>query len=104
MNTGRAACDTELLGFLLDLQDLVQANGEENPLGIFTMHRRKDQIFRGHRDFRGKGPWQDWDWVNWGAGWGCLPCHIWCFVVIVDNLRSDVEGRILTYVIMGHNF
>jgi hypothetical protein len=84
-NTGRVAWDTELLGFLLDLQDLLQANGEANPLGIFTMHRRKDQIFRGHPDFRGKGPWRDWVWVDWGAGWGRLPCHIWCFVVINEK-------------------
>jgi hypothetical protein len=105
-NTERVAWDTELLGFLLDLQDLVQANGEENPLGIFTMHRRKDQIFRDHPDFWGKGPWRDWVWVDWGACWGRLPCHIWCFVVINEKAgkqRLKYEGIALapgTYVVV----
>ena len=30
----------------------------------------------------GKGPWRDWVWVDWGPGYGKLPSHIWCFVVI----------------------
>jgi hypothetical protein len=70
---------------LLDLQDLLQAYGEENPLAIFTMHMQKDQIYRGHPDFWGKGSSRDWVWVDWGAGWGHLPCHIWCFVVINEK-------------------
>ena len=73
---------TELLDFLLGLQDIIQTNGRPEPLAIFTKHRRSQQIFRGHPNFRGKGPWRDWVWVDWGAGWGRLPSHIWCFVVI----------------------
>ena len=84
-NKAKVAWDTQLLDFLLGLQDLVQANGEENALDICTMHRRKAQIFRGHPNYRGKGPWRDWVWVDWGAGWGRLPCHIWCFVVINEE-------------------
>ena len=84
-NTAKVAWDTELVEFLLGLQVLLQASGEENPLGVFTLHRRKSQIFRGHPNFRGKGPWRDWVWVDWGSGWGRLPCHIWCFVVINEK-------------------
>ena len=53
---------------------------------IYTCHRRKGQTFRGHPHYRGKGPWKDWVWVDWGAH-GRVPCHIWCFVVL-DNMPS----------------
>ena len=85
----KAQLHIHLLEFLLGLQDEVQkSSGEDNPLPIFTCHRRKGQIFRGHPNFRGKGPWRDWVWVDWGPGWGQLPCHIWCFVVIKDPLAG----------------
>jgi hypothetical protein len=78
----RTQLDTDLIEFLLGLQDIFQTNGLTEPLAIFTKHRRNNQIFRGHPNFRGKGPWRDWVWVDWGTGWGRLPSHIWCFVVI----------------------
>ena len=72
----------ELLVFLLGLQDMVQAHIATESLPIFTVHRRAGQTFRGHPNFRGKGPWRDWVWVDWGPAYGQMPCHIWCFVVL----------------------
>ena len=74
--------NTELLAFLMGLQDLVQDHISTESLPIFTVHRRDGQIFRGHPNFRGKGPWRDWVWVDWGPRFGQIPCHIWCFVVL----------------------
>ena len=50
---------------------------------IRTMHKREEQIFRGHPNYRGTGSWKDWVWIDWGTQ-GKLPGHIWCFV--------DLEG------------
>lgn len=65
-----------------------QLNGKDT-LPIFTSHTRNGQIFRGHPNFRGKGPWRDWVWVNWGQGYGKLPAHIWCFV----DVKGVKHGR-----------
>lgn len=69
----------ELVDFLYDLQVLVSEHLVDGILPIFTYHRRGDQIFRGHPNYRGRGPWRDWAWVNFG-GDGKFPCHICCFV------------------------
>ena len=73
---------TDLVDFLWGLQELTSTWGPAQSLPIYTCHRRNGQIFRGHPNYRGKGPWRDWVWVDWGAGYGKLPSHIWCFVVI----------------------
>ena len=83
--------NTDIVTFLLELQDKIQAwqgNGEQ-PLPIYTCHRRNGQVFRGHPNYRGKGPWKDWVWIDWGSGYGRLPGHIWCFV----QLKSMPTGR-----------
>ena len=72
----------DLLDFLIGLQDEVQDHISTESLPIFTVHKRAGQTFRGHPNFRGKGPWRDWVWVDWGAPYGEMPCHIWCFVVL----------------------
>ena len=72
--------------FLLGLQDRLRAIGRPEPLAIFTCHRRSGQTFRGHPNYRGKGPWRDWVWVNWGSD-GRFPCQIWCFVRL-DGMPS----------------
>ena len=76
-----------MIDFLLSLQEKIA----EPPymMEIRTWHKRGDQVFRGHPNYRGKGPWKDWVWVNWGAAEGKLPCHIWCFVV----LKNMPTGR-----------
>lgn len=81
-NKDRTQWNTDLLHFLLGLQDLIQTWDGNNSLQIFTCHRRDGQIFRGHPNYRGKGSWRDWVWVDWGPGYGRLPCHIWCFIVL----------------------
>ena len=78
-----------LLEFLNALQDVVHPFMDTDFLPIFTCHRRKGQTFRGHPNYRGKGPWRDWVWVNWGPQEGRLPCQIWCFV----TLSGMPQGR-----------
>jgi hypothetical protein len=75
--------NTELLAFLMELNDKVQGYIPTNSVPIWTKHERNGLIFRGHPNFRGKGAWRDWVWVDWKGGYGRLPCHIWCFVVLV---------------------
>lgn len=83
--------NTDVVVFLLELQDKIQAlqGHEDQSLAIYTCHRRNGQVFRGHPNFRGKGPWKDWVWIDWGGGYGRLPGHIWCFV----ELKGMPSGR-----------
>jgi hypothetical protein len=64
-------------------------------LPICTEHKRNGQIFRGHPDYRGNGPWRDWAIFHWGdpdeGGYGDLPCQIWCFVTVQGLPDSDSE-------------
>ncbi len=82
----KAAWNVDVIDFLYGLQCLVQPYIAGNFMPIYTCHRRKGQTFRGHPHYRGKGPWKDWVWVDWGAH-GRVPCHIWCFVVL-ENMPS----------------
>ena len=79
----------EVTGFLIRLQAKVEEFIGTDSLPIFTSHHRNGQVFRGHPNFRGKGAWKDWVWVDWGRGFGRLPSHIWCFV----TLRGMPSGR-----------
>ena len=79
---------TQVIEFLLDLQDKIRGNSPEYDLPIFTCHKRKGQVFRGHPNFRGKGHWRDWVWINWGKGYGRLPAHIWCFVSLEGGMTT----------------
>lgn len=92
--------NTDIVVFLLELQDKIQAwraagttGNDPQPLPIYTCHRRNGQVFRGHPNFRGKGPWKDWVWIDWGGGYGRLPGHIWCFVVLkgMPTGRDTIE-------------
>jgi hypothetical protein len=74
--------NSDVVNFLGEMQDRIRPYLGTKYMPIWTGHKRKGQIFRGHPNFRGKGAWRDWVWVNWGPGWGRLPCHIWCFVVL----------------------
>ena len=76
----KTAWNIDLLEFLVDMQTEVDGYLRSDSMPIFTCHRRSGQVFRGHPNFRGKGPWKDWVWVDWGPGYGRLPSHIWCFV------------------------
>lgn len=81
--------DRNLIDFLLALQERIREEKPIENIAISTLHRRHGQIFRGHPNFRGKGPWKDWVWVDWGPGYGRMPCHIWCFV----QLQGMPTGR-----------
>jgi hypothetical protein len=71
---------TEVVVFLNDLQNLVRPFIQQQYLPVLTEHKRNNTIFHGHPNFRGLGPWKDWVMIDWGAGYGKLPSHIWCFV------------------------
>ena len=85
-SVGKTRLNHDLVHFLWDLQVLISDVLLGKPLPIFTAHKRGDQMFRAHPNYRGKGSWRDWVWVNWGQE-GRLPCHIWCFVVL-EGLQS----------------
>ena len=89
-STDKARIDTDLLDFLVDLQYKVVDHIPEDYMQIYTRHKRGDDIFHGHPNYRGTGPWNDWVIVDWGAH-GDLPCHISCFVVL-KGLRSKGKG------------
>ena len=75
---------TDVIHFLYALQEQIPTE----KLQIATCHRRNGQVFRGHPNYRGKGPWKDWVMVDW-EGYGELPSHIWCFVI----LENMPEGQ-----------
>lgn len=84
--------DEGAIAFLLDLQEKIQEHLPGYELPIYTEHKRDGQVFRGHPNYRGQGAWRDWVEVNWGAGYGKLPCNIWCFVDLsCTNLTSWVD-------------
>ena len=80
---------TEVVRFLNDLQHLVGGYIPEPCLPVYTEHKRGENMFRGHPNHRGDGPWKDWALVDWGAGYGVLPSRIWCFV----DLKGLPSGR-----------
>ena len=89
----------DLIDFLVELQQAVIKYLPGNHLPIFTRHRRFGQIFHGHPNYRGQGPWKDWAIIDWGAGHGCLPGHINCFVELeglpTGRNRLNVDGVVL---------
>ena len=70
----------EIVDWLNELQNLVIDHIPEKYLPVMTKHQRGDQVFYGHPNFRSSGPWKDWVLIDWGAGYGVLPSHIWCFI------------------------
>ena len=74
--------------FLSGLQDAIEEAVGIDELEIYTYHKRGTQIFRGHPNFRGKGHWRDWVWVQFEED---TCCQIWCFVVIPDMEGQRVE-------------
>lgn len=88
--SGKSKLNTFLVEFLLDLQTKAFGEGSSNSLPIYTLHRRDGQIFRGHPNYRGKGPWRDWVWVKY-EGYPPTASHIWCFVVL-KNMPTGRES------------
>ena len=74
--------NADVVEFLIGLQEKTQDFIGAGNLPIYTSHQRTGMVFRGHPNYRGKGPWRDWVWIDWGSAYGRLPAHIWCFVVL----------------------
>ena len=83
--------DDEVVDFLNELQKKVAAYLPDHRLPVFTEHKRGDTIFRGHPNYRCLGPWMDWVIVDSGAGYGCAPCHIFCFVELMGMPKGRKE-------------
>ena len=75
---------SEVVVFLNELQKKVIDYIPDLYLPVLTAHKRGDNMFRAHPNFRGLGPWKDWALVDWGPSEGTLPCHIWCFVSVLQ--------------------
>ena len=72
----------ELVKWLGRLQDMISEHLHgSSGMQVTTMHKRGEQIFRGHPNLRGK-VWRDWVWVDYGNA--SFPCNIWCFVDIPE--------------------
>jgi hypothetical protein len=85
----KTAMNTELLDFLVRLQAETLDHLDADCLPIYTNHQRGDVTFHAHPNYRGNGPWKDWAVVDWGAGYGQLPCHLHAFV----ELKGMPMGR-----------
>ena len=82
----------EIITFLNELQNVTMPFLPNGKLPVRTEHKRDQQIYHGHPNFRGKGFWRDWVLVDWGGG-SVLPAHIWCFVVL-SNMPKGRNQRI----------
>ena len=82
--------DHEVVAFLNQLQNLTAKYLQMRDLPIFTLHRRDNNMFHGHPNYRCHGPWRDWALVDWGTGYGILPTHIWCFVEL-ENMPTGAQ-------------
>ena len=91
----KAKLDNELISFLIGLQDELVDCLDHNELQVYTRHKRGQDIWRAHPNFRGTGPWNDWVVVDW-AGYGVRPAHVKCFVVLsgedIDQQRVECGG------------
>ena len=89
----KATWDLQVILFLWQLQEKMHGLTGAESIPIYTRHTRGGNVFRGHPNFRGKGPWKDWVYVCWSGGWGRRPAHIWCFVVLegLSNTRERVQ-------------
>ncbi len=79
-------------------EELMEKGVLHTPLSICTEHKRDSQIFRGSPDYRRKGCWNDWVKVDWGPGYGILPCELWCFIDLShlpNDFQMEYDGSIV---------
>lgn len=95
-NAEATTMHVELLAFLCELQEKSFDFLPGNSLPIFTRHQRGNIIFHAHPNYRGKGVWKDWAVIDWGPGYGQLPCHLHAFVQLDDmptgNMKLEFGG------------
>ena len=91
----KTSLNIQFLHWLHGLQSLLGQELGGSFLRICTGIKRGGRSFCAHPNHRGKGPWRDWVWVDYGAD-GEYPCHIWAFVVIppIEGNRSLKYGGI----------
>jgi hypothetical protein len=89
--------DAGVVEYLANLQDELQDYSTRELL-VLCEHKRKGSTFRAHPNYRGKGYWNDWVLIDWGAH-GTLPCEIWCFIdlreALDDGVSLEISGCII---------
>ena len=91
-NQDNVCIDANVLEFLFNLQERINPWMER--LEIRTEHKRNDQIFRAHPQYRQLGLWHDWVLVDWGPD-GKFPAEIWAFVdlsMLPDGVSVEYGG------------
>jgi hypothetical protein len=83
--------DDDLLFYVNELQKKLSNWFEFVP--VCAEHKRGEQIFRSHPNYRGKGPWRDWVMIKWSMG--DFPAKIWGFIDI-SELPTGVTVRLDT--------
>lgn len=78
--------EQDFVDFLVGLQDKVFEH--IGKVVLRSLHKRNGHLFRGHSMFHGS-VWRDWVKIDWGRGYGQMPCKIWGFV----DLRGLPTGR-----------
>lgn len=86
----------QLVDWLLGLQALLIGKDvlRDGRLRIYTRIKRGDCSFRAHPNYRGKGPWRDWAWFDFGRKEKLVACHMWSFVTLppMKGKRIDYGG------------
>jgi hypothetical protein len=87
-----------LLNLLLDAVDGNTCQINMVTFSCFTEHRRGDQIYRAHPDYRKGGPWYDWAYVEFspddtGEESHLYPAQIWFFVNLLKPIEISDEYR-----------
>jgi hypothetical protein len=71
------------------LQQLEERLGGPQTFQLFTECKRHEIIFRANPKYK-DGQWQDWAFIDWGAGNGTIPAHLMIFIDLT-NIKTMVE-------------
>ena len=86
-NRDNVEINAGLIDFLWDIQKGVQEFLPKMP--IFAEHKRKGVMYRGHPNYRQKGPWYDWAMCRWEQG--MYPAQIRCFIDLREMSDEGIE-------------
>ena len=81
-----------LVDWLVELQETLNKKNllPNRKLRIYTRIKRGGESFRGHPNYRGLGPWRDWEWYDFGTS-GKFLMHMWCFVLLPDMKGERIK-------------
>jgi len=93
------AAGRHLFDLLIDAVDGNTSHIDKVSFSFFTEHKRGDQIYRSHPNYRNTGPWYDWAYVEYGPNdtgnqGNLFPSQIWYFVDLWQPIEiSDEYGE-----------